>query len=245
MNGPEGWHVGGQIITLAPPAKGTNCLRFTGYASQEIPTIPGRKYFIKFATKYVRPQVFWDTQELKNFVEVPGGSVSWYYLFCPSVTATRDRSALMFVNSGEDAYLDEVPVGWLEEPVQILQQPSSVGGIEGTSASFSVVAFGGPPISHQWFHNGTLLTNRTNAFLQIYPLMGQDAGAYWVVVSNVVNVITSSVATLTLEPPPQLPVIVLQPESDTFPAGYTYTMRVAAIGAGPLTFQWSLGARTF
>jgi hypothetical protein len=41
-----------------------------------------------------------------------------------------------------------------------------------------------------------------------------------------------------VEPVPRLPTIVAQPEGQEVPAGYGWTLRVAAIGTAPLEYQW-------
>lgn len=240
INDYEWWGVSGIGMEVGKQsAQGTNHLIIYSSVYQDLQTTPGRNYVLKFATKVAVPRVYWGGQELTDFTFVPGTNFQWHYLFYSHVTALQSQTRLEFDDQSGATYLDDVSVGWLEEPVQILQQPSSAGGLEGSSATFTVAAFGGPPIFYQWYHDGAAIPNQTNFFLQLNDLKNKDAGAYLVVVSNVANTITSSNASLTVDAAPKSPIIILQPESQTISAGYAFSIRVAALGALPLRYQWS------
>ena len=58
------------------------------------------------------------------------------------------------------------------------------------------------------------------------------------VVSNTGGSITSSSATLTVDPVPQPPTIITQPVSQTVNEGDPVTFTVVASGTDPLTYQW-------
>jgi len=59
-----------------------------------------------------------------------------------------------------------------------------------------------------------------------------------VAVTNTVGSVTSSVATLTVNPAPVAPTITTQPGSQTVTAGQTATFTVVASGTAPLSYQW-------
>ncbi|HMJ91041.1 MAG TPA: immunoglobulin domain-containing protein [Candidatus Acidoferrum sp.] len=83
--------------------------------------------------------------------------------------------------------------------VQIVSQPQSRTNAVGTLASFSVSAAGDPTIYYQWRTNGVAVLNATNSTLNVPTVQLTDNGkAYTVVVSNFVNSVTSTVATLTV-----------------------------------------------
>jgi hypothetical protein len=66
-----------------------------------------------------------------------------------------------------------------------------------------------------------------------------DSGStYAVVVSNSVGSVTSSTATLTVNPAPVAPTITAQPVSRTVTAGQTASFTVTASGTAPLSYQW-------
>ena len=82
----------------------------------------------------------------------------------------------------------------------ILAQPSSVGGIVGNFASFSVTAAGAPPLSYQWFKDGTILASGTSSTLNLSSIGTNDAGGYSVIITNLYGAITSTTAILTVIP---------------------------------------------
>jgi hypothetical protein len=53
-------------------------------------------------------------------------------------------------------------------------------------------------LGYQWFFNGAPLSGNTGTNLTLSPLQKTDAGAYWVVVSNVFGIVTSAPAQLTV-----------------------------------------------
>jgi len=88
------------------------------------------------------------------------------------------------------------------QPVQIVTQPQSRTNAVGSTASFSVGANGSPTIYYQWRTNGVAILNATNATLNFANVQLSDNGkAFTVVVSNFVNSVTSTIATLTVTNP--------------------------------------------
>jgi hypothetical protein len=63
--------------------------------------------------------------------------------------------------------------------------------------SLSVGVSGGP-VAYRWFKDGTFISNATNATYSVPFVTANNAGSYRVVVSNIVNVLTSAVATVTI-----------------------------------------------
>jgi hypothetical protein len=78
---------------------------------------------------------------------------------------------------------------------QFLTQPASQIVTQGSTATFSVVVTGTPPISCQWFSNATNLPGATNTSLVISNIL-PVASLYWVVASNAYGASTSAVAYL-------------------------------------------------
>ena len=127
----------------------------------------------------------------------------------------------------------------------ISQQPQSVtNNNPGTASTFTVFAMGTPPLAYQWFSgtpaSGTLLSGQTNSTLAFTPAVTNEAGPYFVVVSNSLNAVTSSVATLTVLTAPQIVVQPAPPSLDLF-VGRSTNYSVGAIGALPLFYQWFNG----
>lgn len=87
-------------------------------------------------------------------------------------------------------------------PVTISQQPTNLSVLAGLPATFNVVASGVPALKYQWRKNGNPIANATNAAYTIANPQGADNGAVFsVVVSNSVNAVISSNATLTVLSP--------------------------------------------
>jgi hypothetical protein len=81
---------------------------------------------------------------------------------------------------------------------RIMAQPASATAYVGTSASFSVVTDGTSPVlSYQWYHNGEMVTNATDATLALTNLETNQAGIYTVRVFNSGGYRDSAPATLT------------------------------------------------
>jgi uncharacterized membrane protein len=94
-------------------------------------------------------------------------------------------------------------------PPTIVTEPQSQTVQAGDSVSFSVVAEGTAPLSYQWFHGTTAISNATAATLTLNSVTEADAGEYSVRVSNAAGSVTSASATLTVTPAPPLTAIAL------------------------------------
>ncbi len=92
-------------------------------------------------------------------------------------------------------------------PPTILTQMSNKSVSIGETVVFSIVATG-DSLKYQWYFNGALLVNETNASLTIQNVNTNNAGNYWVVVSNSAGSVTSEIAVLTIT-------IGAKPEFDT------------------------------
>ena len=101
----------------------------------------------------------------------------------------------------------------IQVPVTITNQPQDLVVSELQPATFTVDATGNPVPVYQWFRNGLLLTNATNAAYSIQAAALSDNGAEFFViasnmVSNVAYTVTSRVATLTVLPDTNPPVLL-------------------------------------
>ncbi|HEX3719053.1 MAG TPA: immunoglobulin domain-containing protein [Verrucomicrobiae bacterium] len=86
----------------------------------------------------------------------------------------------------------------------IIQQPASQTAMAGTSAQFTVVALGDRPFAYQWQDDGTNLVDgagisgSTSPTLTLSGISAADIGTYTVTISNVLGVVASSGAFLTV-----------------------------------------------
>jgi hypothetical protein len=240
--GLAGWTVTGGASVYASPLgslEGTNQLILSvGSVGQDLPTVPGRDYVVRFWGRINLAIVRWaGTDQALVAGSVIG--LGWREYSCV-VHADAVSTRLEFVNSTNvgQHWIDDVRVGWLDEPVSILDQPSGRTAFEGGSASFVVVAQGGPPLSYQWMFEGDPIRDATSSVLVLADVRASQVGGYSVLVSNVAGAVLSQTAALNVEAPATSPLLLVQPEGQVMPSGYTYTLQSLATGMTPLSYQW-------
>jgi len=109
----------------------------------------------------------------------------------------------------------------------------------GQTATFTVVAAGTAPLSYQWQKNGANIAGATSASYTTPATTTSDSGSTFdVVVTNTAGTVTSSAATLTVNPAPVAPTITTSPANQAVTAGQTATFTVVAAGTAPLSYQW-------
>ena len=107
------------------------------------------------------------------------------------------------------------------------------------------VAASGIDLTYAWYQGSNALSDTTNfqgsasnALIFSY-LDSTNAGNYTVVVSNAAGAVTSSVAVVSVNATPTPPTFTLEPVSTTTSLGGTVTFTAAAVGTGPITYQWN------
>jgi fibronectin type 3 domain-containing protein len=81
----------------------------------------------------------------------------------------------------------------------IQEQPQSATSSVGQTATFTVIASGTPTPTYQWYEKGAAISGATNASYTTQTLAATDNGdTFYVVVTNSVNNVTSTTATLTV-----------------------------------------------
>ena len=83
-------------------------------------------------------------------------------------------------------------------PVSITVSPASQLAPLGSNVNFTVAAEGDPAPAFQWRFRGTNISGANNSVFQIIAAQGTNTGNYSVVVSNLVNTVTSANAHLTV-----------------------------------------------
>lgn len=89
-------------------------------------------------------------------------------------------------------------------PPSFVTLPQSQTVTEGQTAVLSVVAAGTLPLSYQWFFADNPLTDQTNATLSIAGVTANEAGNYYVSVTNLFGATNSPVATMVVNLPSDL-----------------------------------------
>ncbi|MBN2505126.1 MAG: lamin tail domain-containing protein [Verrucomicrobia bacterium] len=129
------------------------------------------------------------------------------------------------------------------QPPVFLEQPRDQTVVAYTTARFSVVVGGTPPLRFQWRFNGASLPGATNATLTLSNVQQSHEGQYRVLAFNTAGSVSSSNASLHVLMPPTL---TQQPQSvyvrirpDAQAADTTnVTFAVAASSTSPMRHQW-------
>ncbi|MDP1833154.1 MAG: immunoglobulin domain-containing protein [Geothrix sp.] len=121
-------------------------------------------------------------------------------------------------------------------------QPANQTVLDGSTATFTVTASGTAPLAYQWKKGGTAITTGGTSASYTTPatVLADSGSSFTVTVTNVAGAVTSTAATLTVNPAP--PTITTQPTSQTVTAPAAATFTVVAAGSAPLTYQWKQGA---
>jgi len=127
------------------------------------------------------------------------------------------------------------PVGTAPE---IVTEPTGQTIDEGDPFTLSVTATGTSPLSYQWYLDGNIISGATASTYSVSSSQSGDDGDYTVVVSNAIGSDTSSVATVTVVPPGQPPVVTVAPVSQNVAMLGALNLNVTAVGEGPFSYQW-------
>ncbi|MGC8744958.1 MAG: immunoglobulin domain-containing protein [Verrucomicrobiia bacterium] len=131
--------------------------------------------------------------------------------------------------------LDGVALPLQATPPEVKTEPSDTLAYEQHNITLSVIATGSGPLSYQWYFEGYSLGGETNRQLTLTSISMDQAGGYYVVVTNQYGAATSRVATLTVVGPPT---IELDPVDVSITRGQTAIFEVSALSDVPMTYQW-------
>jgi Immunoglobulin domain/PKD domain/Immunoglobulin I-set domain len=127
----------------------------------------------------------------------------------------------------------------VDDPVQIIEQPTNLTLLSSNEATFTVTATG-TALNYQWFFNGSPLTDGGNISgsatptLNISNIQTSNNGNYTAIVSNLFFSEISSNALLTVYNPAQ---ITVQPASIAASPGESASLWISATGTA-IGYQW-------
>jgi hypothetical protein len=224
-------------------ADGTNWLEPNAAIYQDVNTVPGRSYVVKFASgNHNAVGVRWGTLPPVNIgLTSAVSTTAWLFTNAGPFAATNNLTRLQFEGISGRFKIDAVQVGWAEEPPSLLVPLASRSTFEQGSASFAIDASGGPPLRYQWSLDGQSLAGATNRLLLLTNVAKSDAGKYRVQITNDHGLISSLNADLVVSSLPPSPLIIRQPRSLTTFEGYAADFYVVAFGNAPLSYQWRFG----
>jgi hypothetical protein len=197
-------------ITIAPHGGSFDALLGeTGklaYVSQPLPTTAGQLYLVSLwmdSPDGETPNEFsvaWNGNTLFDQSNLP--KLGWTNLQFV-VTAAGSSSTLQIGGRDDPTFLalDDVSVVPVNAP-SFVAQPTNQAVPIGNTAMFSTVATGSAPLAYQWRSNGINLSNGGNVSgattntLTLTAITTNNAGNYFVIVTNAYGANTSSVATL-------------------------------------------------
>jgi hypothetical protein len=130
---------------------------------------------------------------------------------------------------------------FLGNPVSISAPPQNQAAVVGSNVTLSVGATGATPLSYLWQFNGANIAGATDYALTIANFQPSNAGAYTVLVSNLVSQ-DSAQANVSLI---TLPEITNQPCSQSVSVGSNVTFTCAATSTVPMIYQWQFGSLVF
>ena len=156
----------------------------------------------------------------------------------PALTAASAGTYSVVVTNSLGSVTSSNAVVTIATPVSIISQPVTAAAILGGSASFAVTTAGSAPLFYRWFRNGVGIPGATGPTHLNDSVGSVDAGSYLVVISNAVNVVTSSVASLTVLIPPQHFHSAARPDQRRPDHGHVYSD-----GGGRRTVELSMGTR--
>ena len=154
------------------------------------------------------------------------------------VTAANAGNYDVIVSNAGGSVTSSVATLTVVAPPTITSQPSNQTVLEGQNTTFAIAATGTAPLNFQWRFQGANLAGENSPSLILNPVTTANAGNYDVVVSNVLGVVTSQVASLTVNVPP---FITTPPVSQIVTQGQNATFTLAATGTTPLTYFWRRG----
>ncbi len=140
---------------------------------------------------------------------LPGATAATYLK--PNAQLSDAGSYFVTITNSVGATNSAVVTLTVHVPPGIVAHPQSTNANLGDDVTFSVLATGTPAPTYQWQFNGTNISGATSSTYARNNVQPADAGAYSVVVSNLVASLTSETATLTINAPaaPHIDSIVL------------------------------------
>ncbi len=121
-------------------------------------------------------------------------------------------------------------------PPALVADPVGVTNYTGQAFVLSPVISGAPPLSFQWYKNGSVLGGATNNNYAVASAATTDSGSYYLHVSNTAG--STNTDPVTVSVLTGAPFFTTLPQGTNAWSGVPTTLSGAANGSFPLTYQW-------
>jgi Immunoglobulin domain/Family of unknown function (DUF5689) len=172
----------------------------------------------------------------------------------PNISGFGLRSATGLSSQSGDMTLDNLIIGTtfadvvpssagFNPPFIAVQPQSNTSLFVGNNFTNSVLA-GGDAGAYQWYFTSNTVTTAisaaTNSTLPMLNVQTNQSGSYYVVITNIAGVVTSSVVNIQVFSQPIAPTFSVPagPVSQTNTVGDTVTLSVTAAGVPPPVLKW-------
>ncbi len=152
---------------------------------------------VTFAAPFVAKPSNVSFQWKKNGDAIDGATAQTYTLANATLAAAGDYSVVI---SGTGSTTTAAATLAVNAAPAIATQPVALTIVAGQTATFTVAASGFPLPTYQWRRNGLNLAGATAASLTLPNVAFNAGGDYTVVVTNALGSVTSTAATLTVNP---------------------------------------------
>ncbi|HEY1108494.1 MAG TPA: immunoglobulin domain-containing protein, partial [Opitutaceae bacterium] len=174
----------------------------------------------------------------KSSVDIPGATLSTYVIEAATAADAGTYTVRVTNSAGESAASGNITVRPAAAPV-ITTQPRSTSAQVGQTITFTYLATGSYPRTHQWSKDGSPIPGATAATLELANLTTASVGSYTVAISNSLGSVTSNAALLTVNAATPLVLSSTSPSSGTYTEGTAVDLHVSIqSGSSPYTYQW-------
>jgi len=188
----------------------------TQQPTNQVVPFKGTASFTVAATGYPAPTYQWSF----GTNSLPGATSN--VLTISNVQLTNLGSYSVLVSNADSSQLS-VPATLSMSP-SIVAPFTGAAVIWGRSVTLSVGAIGSPPLSYQWFQNGSAILGATNSAYSLSSVQFTNGGLYSVVVSSPFGSVTNTPALLVVNPA-GTSIGLYAGITLTGSAGYTYTIQ--------------------
>lgn len=191
---------------------------------------PGSSFTLSVTATGTAPITY---QWKKDGTSIAGATSATYTV--ASATSTHAGSYTVVVTNPAGSVTSSVATVMVRTAPVILTHPLTQAFNAGAVVTLTVTASGSSPFTYQWYKDNAAISGATASTYTLASAQASDAGGYKVVVTNALGTATSNIATLSLNVPVT---ITLQPVGASVASGASFTLRVAASGTAPITYQW-------